>query len=105
MKWGSRNHLLRVSSEHSRNTVSASLNPALLARIPAVYSILEFEPRPAGRYVRAELVEECAALRRPFQAAMMLSPTGPACPHSKQRTLRPPATTSTPLGYSSCSHQ
>jgi len=106
-KWGSRNHLPRASSENSQNTVSASATPALLlARIPAVYFILGSGPRPAGRYVRAELVEECAALRRPFQAAMMLSPTGPACPHSKQRTLRPPPpTTSTSLGYSSCSHQ
>src|SRR5215217_9459462 len=37
---------------------------------------------------------------------MMLSRTGPACLHPKQRTLlRPPPTTSTSLGCSSCSHQ
>jgi hypothetical protein len=106
-KQGSRNHLPRASSENSQNTVSASPKPALLllARIPAVYSILESEPRPAGRYVRAEL-EEGAAARRPLQAAMRLSRTGPTCPHPKQRTLlRPPPTTSTSLGCSSCSHQ
>src|SRR5215213_8341646 len=57
-----------------------------------------------GRYMRAELKGEAA--RRPLQAAMMLSRTGPACPHPKQRTLlRPPPTASTSLGCSSCSHQ
>ena len=54
-KQGSPNHLPRASFENSQNTVSTSPTPALLlARIAAVYSILESEPRPE-QYVTCEL--------------------------------------------------